>query len=74
MLEGALLISGNLRIGVSVIDAHGAVTDCISGELATVASYAEPAATLLGVLDQVRSRVRQPVRQSVSQLISTYDH
>ena len=52
VLEGALLISGSLRIGVSVTDAHGAVTDFISDEIATVTPYTEPAATLLGVLDQ----------------------
>tara|TARA_B100000787_G_scaffold153104_1_gene127134 strand:+ start:291 stop:533 length:243 start_codon:yes stop_codon:yes gene_type:complete len=51
-LEGVLLISGHLKMGVSVTDNHGAVTDFISDELAVIKPYAQPAATLLGVLDQ----------------------
>ena len=56
-LEGVLLISGELKMGVSVTDNHGAVTDFISDELAVIKPYAQPAATLLGVLDQASQLV-----------------
>ena len=46
------MVSGDLKMGVSVTDNHGAVTDFISDELAVIKPYAQPAATLLGALDQ----------------------
>ena len=60
-LEGVLLISGELKMGVSVTDNHGAVTDFISDELAVMRPYAQPAATLLGALDQASEYVSKLV-------------
>ena len=51
-LGGVLLTSGSLRVGVSVTDAHGAVTDFVAPELVTVTPYVGPASDLLGALDQ----------------------
>ena len=48
-------------MGVSVTDNHGAVTDFISDELAVMKPYAQPAATLLGALDQASEYVSKLV-------------